>query len=94
MSERFMVDDAGTLIDLETRDTYDYVSDVLGLLNMLHEENMLLKGEVAHYKLILMSLKKEVDRICQIPKAKGDTMTEKRFTMDWHKCKFQSVHFD
>ena len=43
MSERFMVDDAGTLIDMETRDTFDYVSDVVELLNMLHEENILLE---------------------------------------------------
>lgn len=33
MTEKFMVDDAGTLIDMETRDTYDYVSDVVDLLN-------------------------------------------------------------
>ena len=33
MNERFMVDDAGTLIDMETRNTYDYVSDVVDLLN-------------------------------------------------------------
>ena len=38
MTERFMVDDAGTLIDMETRDTFDYVSDVCGLLNELYKE--------------------------------------------------------
>lgn len=37
-AKRFMVDDAGTLIDIETRDTFDYVSDVVTLLNDLHEE--------------------------------------------------------
>jgi len=36
MSERFMIDTAGTLIDKETRNTYDYVSDVCGLLNELN----------------------------------------------------------
>ena len=39
MTERFMVDDCGTLIDMTNRNTYDYVSDVCGLLNELHEEN-------------------------------------------------------
>ena len=33
MSERFIVDTAGTLIDIETRNTYDYVSKVCPLLN-------------------------------------------------------------
>lgn len=31
--ERFIVDDAGTLIDMETRNTYDYMEDVKDLLN-------------------------------------------------------------
>ena len=35
MSERFMVDDAGTLIDMTTRKTYDYVGDVVDDLNDL-----------------------------------------------------------
>ena len=39
MSERFIVDDAGTLIDMVTRNTYDYVSDVVDLLNELAEGN-------------------------------------------------------
>ena len=41
-------------------------SQLLKLLNELHEENMMLKGEVAHYKLMLMSLEKEAKRISQI----------------------------
>ena len=39
MSERFIVDTAGTLIDMETRNTYDYVGDVVDLLNELAEGN-------------------------------------------------------
>jgi len=38
MTERYMVDDAGTLIDIETRNTYDYVSDVCPLLNQLNNK--------------------------------------------------------
>ena len=38
MTERFIIDDAGTLIDIETRNTYDYVSDICPLLNQLNNE--------------------------------------------------------
>ena len=38
---------------------------VVECLNHLHEENMCLKGEVAHYKLILMSLEEEAKRITE-----------------------------
>lgn len=40
--------------------------EVIHLLNELHEENMMLKGEVAHYKLTLMLLEKEAKRLSQI----------------------------
>lgn len=40
------------------------------LLNELHEENMMLKGENAHYKLLLMSLEETAKRFCEIPKVK------------------------
>jgi phage gp36-like protein len=36
MTDRYIIDDAGTLIDIETRNTYDYVSDVCPLLNRLN----------------------------------------------------------
>ena len=38
-----MLDDAGTLIDMNNRDTYDYVSDVCGLLNAQDMQIFLLK---------------------------------------------------
>ena len=37
MTERFMIDDAGTLIDMNTRNTYDYVTDVVTVLNELND---------------------------------------------------------
>ena len=50
MTGRYMVDDAGSLIDMETRDTYDYVDEVCPVLNEqveqineLEKENRLLK---------------------------------------------------
>lgn len=42
-AKRFIVDDAGTLIDVQTRDMFDIVEEVCPLLNELHEENMELK---------------------------------------------------
>lgn len=40
--------------------------DMFDLLNDLSDENEQLKGEVAHYKLILMSLEQEAKRISKI----------------------------
>lgn len=45
-AERFMVDDCGTLIDMHTRDTFDYVSDVCDLLNRQHETIQRLKENI------------------------------------------------
>ena len=45
-NKRFIVDDAGTLIDMQTRDTYDYVSEVCELLNTMHEINLQLNSEI------------------------------------------------
>ena len=36
MTDRFIIDDAGTLIDMETRNTYDIVEEILPLLNELN----------------------------------------------------------
>jgi len=44
-NERFMVDTAGTLVDMVTRDTFDYVGDVVSLLNQLNDENEQLKKD-------------------------------------------------
>jgi hypothetical protein len=65
MTERFMVDDCGTLIDMQTRDTFDYVSDVCSLLNELHKEVMDLRRENTKFKLtvseIIEDMQKYVD---------------------------------
>ena len=36
---RFMVDDAGSLIDMETGKIYDYFEEVIDLLNDIVDEN-------------------------------------------------------
>ena len=40
------------------------------LLNELHEENMMLKDENAHYKLLLMSLEETAKKFCEVPRVK------------------------
>ena len=58
--------------DLQNEDEYQvgFVNcdeDVfLKLVNKIADENKQLKGEVAHYKLILMSLEQEAKRISKI----------------------------
>lgn len=52
MAERFMVDDAGSLIDMETRTTYDYVSDVVDLLNEQDTRIKELSNELKRYRNI------------------------------------------
>lgn len=47
-------------------DCYLTCGDVVNILNELNDENEKLKGEVAHYKLILMSLEQEAKRISKI----------------------------
>ena len=69
--ERFIVDDAGTLIDMQTRDMFDIVEEVCPLLNELNEENSklhiqndFLKDENQHMRTVLnenKELKKQLE---------------------------------
>lgn len=38
MTDRFIIDDAGTLIDIETREMYDIVEQVCPVMNDLNNE--------------------------------------------------------
>lgn len=65
--KRFMVDDAGTLIDMETRNTYDYVSDVCDLLNDLNNENKELKRNLTSYQnMVEQYINLHIDKIRRI----------------------------
>ena len=46
MTDRFIIDDAGTLIDIETRNTYDYVSEICPILNELVTENKQIRNTI------------------------------------------------
>jgi len=46
MTEKWIVDDAGTLINMETRENYDYMGEVVDVLNNLSEENEQLKQTI------------------------------------------------
>ena len=71
MTEQFIVDDAGTLIDMQTRDTFDYVSDVCSLLNKLSEENKELKETIDELRTIDKEKDIEVEHINNIYKEFG-----------------------
>ena len=58
MIKRFMTDDCGTLIDMHTRDTFDYVSDVCGLLNEQHETIQRLQENIN--ELLSVSVEEEL----------------------------------
>ena len=59
MTERFMIDDdCGTLIDMHTRDTFDYVSDVCSLLNEQHETIQRLKQNIT--ELLSVDIEEEL----------------------------------
>ena len=55
-NKRFIIDDVGTLIDIQTRNTYDYVSDVCPLLNELNDENKQLKQQKKGQELEIVRL--------------------------------------
>jgi hypothetical protein len=63
--KRFMVDDAGSLIDMEEMKYYDIVEEVCPVLNDLHEENEsnkhLLKVHIAFCKSKGYELKDIID---------------------------------
>lgn len=52
MTERFICDDAGSLIDMEERKYYDIVEEVCPVLNALHEENTQFKEALKELKEI------------------------------------------
>ena len=57
MTERFIVDTAGTLIDMVTRNTYDYVSEVCPLLNDIDSENTHVKYSLSAHMVDLNNCK-------------------------------------
>ena len=57
IKQRFIIDDCGTLIDVVTRKHYDYVSDVVDVLNDLDSENTHLKYSLGAYMVDLNNYK-------------------------------------
>ena len=59
--KRFIIDDAGTLIDIETRNTYDYVSEICPILNrydaILKTKNETIKFHVDGYNNVIDTIK-------------------------------------
>ena len=61
MTNRFIIDDAGTLIDMQTRNTYDYVSEICPVLNrydaILKTKNETIKLHVDGYNKVIQTIK-------------------------------------
>ena len=60
-----LIDTKGELSTIHYSDKVDFY-ELWEFLNKLNDENEQLKGEVAHYKLILMSLEQEAKRMSKI----------------------------
>ena len=52
-NKRFMTDDAGTLIDMETRNMYELAYEVEDLLNEQHERIKTLENEIRDFQDLL-----------------------------------------
>ena len=94
MTERFMVDDCGTLIDMANRNTYDYVSDVCELLNKLHEENNELRLQLN----LCSDQRNEFHRGARenanrVGKLKEENKQLKQKLDDWHKRTFKAHEY-
>ena len=78
MTEKYIVDDAGTLIDMETREMYDIVEEVCPILNKYVKENQELKKENEQLKLQNSTLMKEVAEYSRKAKEleKGDVWND------------------
>ena len=84
-NKRFMIDDAGTLIDMRTRETYDYVSDICSVLNELNDENEQLKQFQEQFASVIES--KMGDNVCN--DYKMEVLKE-----IWNELKLDEVWFE
>ncbi|WP_458454383.1 hypothetical protein [Methanobrevibacter sp.] len=62
MTEQFIVDDCGTLIDIKTRNTYDYVSEVCPLLNEFANEILNLRAKNTKLKLFFGNIIEDLEK--------------------------------
>lgn len=68
MIERYMVDDAGTLIDMQTRDTFDYVSDVCDVLNEKDKSIKILTNHNKEYVRSINILEDKLKKLKELEK--------------------------
>lgn len=62
-NERFMLDDAGEVIDLQTAKFIEYGEEIVECLNNLHEENQALKSSNMEYEDALGRLEEENEQL-------------------------------
>jgi len=70
IKKRLVVDEDYNIVDTVTGEWLDD-GQMFDLVNELNDENMRLKGENAHYKLLLMSLEEAARKFCEVPKCYG-----------------------
>ena len=85
-NERFMIDDTGTLIDMETRNTYDYVFEVVDLLNDVTNELRIAQSVIQMKREQISSLAKSnregVKKVQSLAKEKENLKDEVYEEMD------------
>ena len=59
MTEVWIVDDAGTLINMETRENYDYMEEVVGVLNKQSERISVLEKQNKELIQIIKGISKD-----------------------------------
>ena len=75
-NKRFMMDNAGTLIDMRTREMYDIVEEVCPVLNALYDENEELKAELKRCKEWINSDKNDYELTLAFIKNKGYSLKD------------------
>ena len=63
MTEKWIVDDAGTLINMSTRNHYDYMEEVVDVLNKLSEENEQLKQQNNELIMVIKGIGRDTAQI-------------------------------
>ena len=76
-NKRYVVDDAGTLIDIQTRDTYDYVSDVCDVLNEKDKSIKILTNHNKEYVRSINILEDKLKKLKELEKENQELLKNK-----------------
>ena len=91
IKQRFIIDDCGTLIDVVTRKHYDYVSDVVDVMNDLDSENTHLKYSLGAYMVDLNNYKGKCSALEQENKQLKKENKELRQYLSWQDMELEEM---